>query len=77
MPTKLKTASRVGYWSVSFQVKRTELGDTTVTFNLKLSPRSPSLFPSQFPGLMFPLPPAARRDKKTGKKVRGVEAMGI
>ena len=83
MPTKLKTASSLRYWPVLFQVKRTESGDNTDTFNLKLFPRSPSLSPSQVPGLRFPLPPAARRGKKTGKnklekcKVRGVEAMRI
>ena len=85
MPTKLKIASNSSfrYWPVLFQVKRTESGDKTDTFNLKLFPRSPSLSPSQVPGLRFPLPPVARRDKKTGKnklekfEVRAVEAMRI
>ena len=85
LPTKLKTASRVRYWSVLFQVKRTESGDNRDTFNLKFLPRSLSL--SQFPGVMFSLPPAARRDRNIGKNklkryevwrcVRGVETMRI
>ena len=63
------------------QAKRTESEDSTDTFNLKFFPRSLSL--SQFPGVMFSLPPAARRDRNIGKNKlergegRGVEAMGI
>ena len=64
-----------------FQVKRTESGESTETFNLKFFPGNLSL--SQFPGLMFslPTPPVARRGKNIGKskllrcEVRAVPAM--
>ena len=64
-----------------FQVKRTESGESTDTFNLKFFTRNLSL--SQFPGLKFSLPiaPVARRGKKIGKRkllrceVRSVQAM--
>ena len=64
MPTKLKTASSVRYWSVLFQVKSTESGDSADTFNLKFFTRDLS----QLPGGMYSLPPPARRETKTVKQ---------
>ena len=64
-PTKLKTASSVRYWSVLFQVKSTESGDSTDTFNLKFFTRNFS----QFPNVGFSLPPAAARSKNIGKNI--------
>ena len=48
-----------------FQVKSTESGDSTDTFNLKFFTRNFS----QFPNVGFSLPPAAARSKNIGKNI--------